>query len=121
MYRSFVAPLILLLLTAPTGLAAQHPLLAFDSSSAVLAGQRAGMQQGQTAGVGVAISGSAAATLLLTPYVAGAGSLITAMVLPGTPTRVPQVVPVVLTSRFNGEPAATFFSGGRVPAPRAHH
>jgi hypothetical protein len=79
------------------------------------------MQQGQTAGVGVAILGSASATLLLTPYVGGAGSLITVMVLPGTPARVPQAVPVVLTSRFKGEPAAVFFSRGRVPAPRAHH
>jgi hypothetical protein len=93
MNRCFVGLVLLLPLTAPTSLAAQDPLVAGDSASAALAGQRAGMQQGQKAGVGVAVVGASAATLFVTPFVGGVGSLVAVAFVPGTPRRVPQVGP----------------------------
>ena len=93
MHRFYVALLIPLLLTAPTWLAAQEPLPATDSSSLVLAGQEAGMQAGQTAGLAVAILSSTAATFVLTPYIGGVGSFLTGMLSPGKPSTVPLTVP----------------------------
>ena len=51
------------------------------------------MQDGRRASVAIAAIGSAAATLVATPYVGGVGSAIAGMALPGKPSQVPQIVP----------------------------
>ena len=93
MYRVYVALLIPLLLTIAPLVAAQDPLPATDHASLLRAGHEAGMQDGRRASVALAAMGSAAATLVATPYIGGVGSLIAGMALPGKPSQVPQIVP----------------------------
>lgn len=93
MPRPYFALLIPLLLTVSPPLASQDPPTEADSSSVVRAGQEAGMHAGQTAGLAVAILGTTAATIVLTPFIGGVGSFLTGMLVPGKPSRVPLEVP----------------------------
>lgn len=79
--------------TLPLSTRSGATLSVTDTSSLRIAGQEAGIQAGRTASVLGPAAGSAAATLFLTPYIGGAGSFLTAMVLSGEPAQVPQVAP----------------------------
>lgn len=84
---------IVMLLTLPPSLLAQEPASEADSLLIQASGAEAGFRAGERASVRGARWGSAAATFLLTPFVGGVGSLVSAELASGTPSEVPQADP----------------------------